>query len=188
MDFIALAQQCAPTVAPETMEALVRVESSFNPYAIGVVGGALVRQPKSLAEAVATVAALEEGGRNFSVGLAQVNRHNLPKYGLDYERAFEPCTNLRVGSRILEDCFTRATRSMQGQQALQAALSCYYSGNLSRGFLSDAPGTPSYVRKVLAAVGFGAAGVASTDPKATQSLPGSALDNQDTKQAVMVYR
>ena len=37
LDFMVLAQQCAPTVAPQTMAAVVQVESSFNPYAIGVV-------------------------------------------------------------------------------------------------------------------------------------------------------
>lgn len=47
LDFMVLAQQCAPTVAPQTMAAVVQVESSFNPYAIGVVGGRLQRQPKS---------------------------------------------------------------------------------------------------------------------------------------------
>lgn len=50
LDFMVLAQQCAPTVAPQTMAAVVQVESSFNPYAIGVVGGRLQRQPKSQAE------------------------------------------------------------------------------------------------------------------------------------------
>ncbi|HBN8308897.1 TPA: transglycosylase SLT domain-containing protein [Pseudomonas aeruginosa] len=47
LDFMALAQQCAPTVAPQTMAAVVQVESSFNPYAIGVVGGRLQRQPNT---------------------------------------------------------------------------------------------------------------------------------------------
>src|SRR3546814_5730950 len=77
-------------VPAEVMQHVVRVESSFNPYAIGVVGGHLVRQPKSLPEALATVRMLEQGGYNFSVGLAQVNRKNLDKYGLDsYEKAFK---------------------------------------------------------------------------------------------------
>ncbi|KFA29347.1 lytic transglycosylase, partial [Xanthomonas vasicola pv. vasculorum NCPPB 1326] len=39
LEFMDLAQQCAPTVAPQTMAALVQVESGFNPYAIGVGGG-----------------------------------------------------------------------------------------------------------------------------------------------------
>ena len=46
---------CADLAVPhDIMHHVVRVESSGNPYAIGVVGGRLQRQPKNLAEAVAT--------------------------------------------------------------------------------------------------------------------------------------
>ena len=41
VDFNALAQECAPQTAPATLAAIVRTESGFNPYAIGVVGGRL---------------------------------------------------------------------------------------------------------------------------------------------------
>lgn len=149
-----LAAQCAPNVAPETMEAIVRVESSNNPYAIGVVGGALPRQPRSKAEALAAVSELERQGKNFSMGLAQINRHNLPHYGVTYEEVFDSCTNLRVGGQILEECYRRAGPNHPGPQAaLRAALSCYYSGNFVRGFKPDKPGDPSYVDKVVAAAG-----------------------------------
>jgi len=74
MDMLALAQQCAPSVHPQTMAAVVGVESGSNPFAIGVVGGTLVRQPNNLAEATATAQALDRAGYNFSVGIAQVNR------------------------------------------------------------------------------------------------------------------
>ena len=52
--FLALALACAPQVHADTARALVSVESAFNPWAIGVVGGALVRQPRDRAEALAT--------------------------------------------------------------------------------------------------------------------------------------
>ena len=154
LDLMILAQQCAPTVAPQTMEAVAQVESNLNPYAIGVVGGRLQRQPKSQAEALATAKALEANGWNFSVGVAQINRYNLPKYSITYEEAFEPCTNIRVGSKILEDCYTRALSRTEGdrQWALRSAFSCYYSGNFTRGFRPDKAGEPSYVQKVLAQV------------------------------------
>jgi type IV secretion system protein VirB1 len=181
MDFMALAQRCAPTVAPRTMAAVVRVESGFNPYAIGIVGGALTRQPKNLSEAVATAEALEQGGWNFSVGMAQVNRYNLSKYGLNYGTAFEPCANLRAGSKILEDCFTRANRSMSEQRALQAAFSCYYSGDFTRGFRSELPGARSYVQKVLSS----AAPVADEVSLPEQPL---VLDSRISDSDVMVYR
>ncbi|MFM0454166.1 lytic transglycosylase domain-containing protein [Paraburkholderia nemoris] len=149
-DFNSLAQQCAPNVHPTTLQAVVRTESGFNPYAIGVVGGHLVRQPHDRAEAVATAKALEAQGINFSMGLGQVNKANLARYGLTYETAFDPCENLRAGSAILNDCYQRATVEMgPGTPALRAAISCYYSGNFTRGEVADADGT-SYVQRVVA--------------------------------------
>lgn len=151
MDFLALSQQCAASVQPRTMQAIVRVESGFNPYAIGVVGGHLERQPRNLAEAVATAQALERDGWNFSLGMAQVNRYNLPKYKLGYEAAFDPCLNVRAGAAILKGCFDRArARSTSDRAAWQMAYSCYYSGNFKTGFKADFKGQPSYVNKVLA--------------------------------------
>lgn len=128
-------------VPSEVMHHVVRVESSYNPYAIGVVGGRLVRQPKNLPEALATVRMLEGRGFNFSIGLAQVNRYNLDKYGLDsYEKAFEPCANLTAGSKILAECYRRANGDWG------KSFSCYYSGNFSTGFRQG------YVQKIYASV------------------------------------
>jgi type IV secretion system protein VirB1 len=150
MDFYALSQACAPAVHPQTMAAVAHVESTFNPYAIGVVGGRLERQPRNLAEAVATAQALAAGGWNFSLGLAQVNRHQLAGHGLNFERAFDACESLRAGAEILQECFARARAQYRNeQQALQASFSCYYSGNFSRGFVSEGAGRGSYVQRVL---------------------------------------
>lgn len=135
-------------VPAEVMQHVVRVESSFNPYAIGVVGGRLVRQPKTLPEALATVRMLEQRGYNFSVGLAQVNRKNLEKYGLDsYEKAFQACPNLQAGSRILAECYTRSNDSWP------RSFSCYYSGDFTTGFRHG------YVRKIYASIQTGKSAV-----------------------------
>ena len=78
MDFVSLAMQCAPMVAPLTMAAIVKTESGFNPLAIGVNGGArLVRQAETVAEAVVTAKWLLERGYNIDLGLGQVNSNNL---------------------------------------------------------------------------------------------------------------
>ena len=122
------------------MQHVVRVESSFNRYAIGVVGGRLVRQPTNLAEALATARELRERGFNFSLGLAQVNRYNLRRYGLSLERAFQACPNLQAGARILADCQLRAGNDWG------KSLSCYYSGNFVTGFRQG------YVQKVFASM------------------------------------
>ena len=91
--FLALVLACAPKVHAETARALVSVESAFNPWAIGVVGGALVRQPRNRAEAFATARALRDAGWNFSVGLGQINVGNFDRLGLTVEAAFEPCAS-----------------------------------------------------------------------------------------------
>ena len=128
VNFNELAKACAPGVHHDTMQAIARVESGFNPYAIGVVKGALKRQPRTHAEAVAAAKMLHAQGRNFSMGLAQINKYNLPKYGLNYETA--------EGGKV-------------SQSALQKAFSCYYSGNFRFGFTRDFTGQPSYVQKVV---------------------------------------
>lgn len=143
-----LALQCANGVHPNTLQALVRTESGFNPYAIGVVDGA-IKQPTTFAEAVAAAKKLHEEGKNFSMGLAQINRYNLAKYDLDYESVFDPCKNLHVGQEILAECSGRA--GGEPQTALQRALSCYYSGNFRTGFTQDFKGLPSYVERVKTA-------------------------------------
>ena len=71
------------------MRRIVQVESAFNPWAIGVVGGRLERQPSNRDEAIATAEWLERNGYNYSVGLAQVNKTNFARYGLTPQTAFE---------------------------------------------------------------------------------------------------
>ena len=152
MDFNTLAHECATTVAPQTMAAIVSIESNFNPLAIGVVDGFLPRQPATLPEAIATAKSLSAAGWNYSIGLAQVNVHNLDRYGITLEQAFEPCVNLNVGAQILTECFVRHADSVTDpQHALRDAFSCYYSGNYTRGYLAESSGT-NYVERVLSRV------------------------------------
>mgnify|MGYP001014325896 CR=1 FL=1 len=143
---LALALACAPQVHPDTARALVIAESAFNPWAIGVVGGTLVRQPRHRDEALTTARALQAGGWNFSVGLAQINVGNFERLGLTVESAFEPCANLAAMQAVLAECFKQAgspTSPRQSQFALRQALSCYYSGNFVTGFRHG------YVRRVV---------------------------------------
>lgn len=125
-------------VPVEVMQHVVNVESSRNPFAIGVVGGQLVRQPQNLGEAVATAQMLESKGYNYSLGVAQVNRTNLGKFGLDtYEKAFDVCPNLVAGSQILAQCYASASGDWG------KAFSCYYSGNFTTGY------NDGYVQKIF---------------------------------------
>lgn len=141
MDFAAVAELCAPDVSVNRLRSIASVESSFNPLAIGVVGGRLQRQPNSLAEALATAQMLDAQGFDYSLGLMQVNQRNFLKYGLTAESAFDPCSNMRVGSLIYQDCLKRAG----GADPSGDALSCYTSGNFKTGY------SIGYVAKVQAA-------------------------------------
>jgi type IV secretion system protein VirB1 len=156
--FLTLAMACAAQVDARTAQALVAVESGFNPHAIGVVGGVLDRQPRNRAEALATARMLRVNGWDFSVGLAQINRRNFDRLGLTLATAFEPCANLGAMQAVLSECFERASgqaRSQaegfraippgRSQQALRQALSCYYSGNFVTGVQHG------YVRRVVSA-------------------------------------
>lgn len=145
LDFIALAQQCAPLVAPETMAAIVRTESGFRPLAIGVNGGArLARQPETVGEAVATAKWLIKNGYSIDLGLGQINSKNLARTGLTVEDAFDPCKNLAAGAMILQENYKDASRKYGGgQAALNAAFSAYNTGSFTAGFSNG------YVQRVV---------------------------------------
>lgn len=149
---------CGPLAVPdEVMAHVVQVESSRNPYAIGVVGGRLLRQPRNLGEAVATVRMLEAKGYNYSIGLAQVNRVNFARFGLqDPSVGFDACNNLAAGAKILAECLQRHDGRWGD------AFSCYYSGNARTGY------EHGYVQKVFAAMG-------TADSSAAASGPGEAI-------------
>jgi len=145
-NFLALAMACAPNVDSSTAQAVVQVESGFNPWAIGVVGGQLRRQPTTRAEGIATARALQARGWDFSIGLGQINVRNFDRLGLTLESAFDPCTNLTALQTLLTDCIERTGALIRAPQtALRQALSCYYSGDFTTGFLHG------YVRKVALA-------------------------------------
>ena len=119
--------QIHANIPQQHMAAIVRTESSVRQFAIGVVGGYLNRQPENLQQATETVRMLEKTGKNYSVGIAQVNRVNFKRYGLNSKNMFEVCTNLNAGAKILASCF-------QQYQDWSKAYSCYYSGNAVTGF------------------------------------------------------
>lgn len=164
---LALAAQCAPTIAPETLLSVVQVESRFEPLAIGVNGAPrTVVAPTSVEEAVAEAASLIARGRSIDLGLAQINSKNLSWLGLSLREVFEPCTNLRAAARILQDGYVRSDAARVGEQAaLKSALSYYNTGHPVRGFSNG------YVGKVTTAAGQIVPAISRTS---LDRLPGSA--------------
>lgn len=150
MDFYVLAKQCSPQLEKEVVAAISHTESTYNPFAIGVVGGA-VRQPTNYRDAVLTVRQLQKDSRNFSVGITQVNKSNFARYGLNESNMFDPCTNIRAGASIFKSCLDEANAKFGSKYSydgkLRLAASCYYSGNFTTGFKRDFPNQPPYVDK-----------------------------------------
>jgi type IV secretion system protein VirB1 len=68
VDIAALVISSALAFPPKLLVGLTAVESGHHPFAIGIVGGSLARQPRTLDEAIVTARALKQAGRNFSVG------------------------------------------------------------------------------------------------------------------------
>lgn len=157
---LALAAQCAPTIAPETLLSVVQVESRFEPLAIGVNGlPRITVAPASVPEAVATAERLIAAGRSVDLGLAQINSRNLPWLGLSVADVFDPCTNFRAAARILQQGYARSDAGRVGEQAaLRTALSYYNTGHPLRGV------TNGYVSKVSAAAGRIVPALATTFP------------------------
>jgi type IV secretion system protein VirB1 len=171
---LALAQQCAPSVAPETLVSLVHTESRFDPLAIGVNARG-VANPHSIdkASAVAAARALISQGYNIDLGLGQINSTNLRRLNLSIEDAFDPCRNLAAAARVLVGNYLNVSRSGgTTEAAIATALSMYNTGNRSRGFGNG------YVARVYASSGMvvpalrgGAAHVGDAPRGATQGTP-----------------
>ncbi|MBU2761089.1 lytic transglycosylase domain-containing protein [Acidithiobacillus thiooxidans] len=141
-----LVQQCAPFVAPKTMAAIVKVESGGNPLAMDNDSTGQRLLPSSPAQASALLMRAMALGQSVDVGIAQVNTANFAAFGLTPDNAFDACTNIRVGARILEAAYRQAVATYGlGQVALFHAFEAYNSGQLI--------GDPVYADKILAAAG-----------------------------------
>lgn len=134
---IGMIEACAPGVAVETIQAIVRVESAGDPLALNAnrSGKAVRLKADDLADAIRLARAEIAAGNTVDMGLMQINSANLPALGLTVEQLFNPCTNLQAGATILTGAYAAAMKSHgEGQAALQAALSHYNTGSFQRGF------------------------------------------------------
>lgn len=176
--FLALALQCAPSIHPSLLTPIIKTESSFNPWAIGVVGKALPNQPKSKVEALTVIKGLVKEGANFSVGLGQINKQHFDVN--NPEVVLEPCTNLRMAAAIIESCYAASSRpNVSVQQALLKTISCYYSGNPKRGFHAEREfGGSSHVQRVIANAGDTRVKVPAFEPELTGSVRSPDLQSQ----------
>lgn len=136
MPSLDMMHQCAPHVAPETIAAIIRVESGGNAFALGVNGPVKNRpRPQNSQQAASLARYFMNLGYSVDLGLMQINSNNLPGLGYTVEEILDPCNNLRAGSQILSRGYAGAVKRFgPGQDALRAALSAYNTGNYERGF------------------------------------------------------
>lgn len=130
-----ITSSCSPDVHPIIVNAIVKTESNYNPFAIGVNRGAgrLTRQPTNMNEAVQTAKRLIANGANIDMGLGQINSANLTWLGLSVEQVMHPCTNLQALQKVYLTCYNQAGTTGLGDR-MQRAFSCYNTGNTRKGF------------------------------------------------------
>jgi type IV secretion system protein VirB1 len=130
----ALMHTCAPSIGPRTLAAVIAYESGGRPEAIGdnSTRRAYFPSDRSAAEELAT--RLTTLGHDLDLGLLQVNARNLRRLHVSVRAAFDPCTNLAAGARILAEDYVRAERHFgRSQSALYHALSAYNTGGFLAG-------------------------------------------------------
>lgn len=148
---LALASQCAPTVAPETVLAIIQTESNGYPFALNVNGGRQPARQTNAADAATTARRYIAAGYSVDLGVGQINSRNMRWLGLTWETVFDPCTNVAALARVLTTNYNAVKAGRDPQTALRVALSMYNTGSQTRGFRNG------YVAKVV-----GNAGIASS--------------------------
>jgi type IV secretion system protein VirB1 len=142
----ALVAACAPAVHPQTLTAIIDVESSGWPWTIHDNDDGASYYDDTYAEAVDRATALLHRGHNVDLGIAQINSGNLAGLRTDVANVFLPCTNVAYAQTILRDCYKRAVTAIGEANpyvTVRFAVACYNTNSLYAGW--------SYVRHVLAA-------------------------------------
>lgn len=174
-NIVSLALQCAPSVAPETVVAIVRTESRGHVFALNVNGGRQPLRQASAAAAAATAKRYVAAGYSVDLGLGQINSRNMRWLGLTWETVFDPCTNIAALGRVLTQNYNSVKAGRDPQSALRIALSMYNTGSQSRGFRNG------YVAKVV-----GNAGIADRQVSYTPTASQPIADTSGDLQAIIV--
>ena len=116
-DFVAMAQQCAPAVAPR--------HGGHCTDRIGIQSLCYRCRPRPFGETASARGrsdrhgqALQAAGWNYSAGLTQINRENWSRYGLTARTVFDVCRNLSAGAAILRACFMRPRHSCRSTRGV----------------------------------------------------------------------
>ncbi|HAS9040964.1 TPA: lytic transglycosylase domain-containing protein [Salmonella enterica subsp. enterica serovar 4,12:i:-] len=131
------------------MNALIMTESGANPYVIANVSDETSKYFKDEKGAIEYAEKLTAENKRFSAGLTQIYSKNFPSLNLTNKTVFDPCTNIKAGAAVLTDNYLRQKEGSSNQKILRA-LSLYYSGNESTGFIKEKKfNNTSYLERVI---------------------------------------
>ena len=140
--------QCGPGVHPDTLNAIIKVESNYNQLAIYDNTTGASYRPQSKEQAIYLTEIFLSSGHSIDIGLMQINSQHLAKLNIDYKDLFDPCYNVAIGTKILSGFYREYARSNpmdQPDMILLKALSSYNTGSPHKG--------KRYVNKILKAAG-----------------------------------
>ncbi|HUW79516.1 MAG TPA: lytic transglycosylase domain-containing protein [Acidocella sp.] len=143
-DFTALAARCAPAVFSQTLGAVARTESAFDPWALHDNTTGVSERPGHGQTALADASAWVARGDSVDIGMMQINSANLPALKMTVASALDPCVSLAGGAEVLQAAFGSGDTSPDEQVALLLALSRYNTGSPLKGIMNG------YARKVMA--------------------------------------
>ncbi|WP_324763895.1 type IV secretion system protein VirB1 (plasmid) [Sinorhizobium meliloti] len=128
VEFLDLAQTCAPVIAAETIAGVVSLESRFEPFAIRIDSGApLSRRPTNKTEAINIATSLAAERQHIHLGLGGIGREELEKLKLSISDASDPCLNLQATATLLDGYYRLAGKAgADPYQAEQVMLQSYY--------------------------------------------------------------
>ena len=135
MDLLNLAVLCGHLVDPAMTLRVIQVESQGQIYDVHDNTNSQTFVPTSLSEAVELSSRLMAQGHRLDLGLMQINYDVWLKPGaFPLAKAFDACTNITIGSTILNGDYIQALhRTSNSSEALFRALSLYNSGSDWRG-------------------------------------------------------
>jgi type IV secretion system protein VirB1 len=126
---------CGHLVDPAMTLRVIDVESRGQTYAIHDNTSNQTFAPSSLPDAEAVASRLIVQGHRLDIGLMQINYDVWLKPGsFPLAKAFDACTNITIGSIILNADYVQALQTSKvTSEALWRALSLYNSGSDWRG-------------------------------------------------------
>jgi type IV secretion system protein VirB1 len=140
----ALAEECARGSSAQTLVAVSRTESGFNPWALHDNTTGISESPVSAEAADSDATAWINRGDSVDIGLMQINSANLPALGMTVQAALDPCASLAGGASVLQAAYGGGTANANDQVALLMALSRYNTGSPFRGIMNG------YAHRVIA--------------------------------------